>query len=136
VKTREEELEMSEHEIVTRNEQPGEMVNPLPVMVPAVDVYENEKEILLHTDLPGVRKDDITINIDNGKMILSGMRYIPTTGAAAWRELADVEFRRTFAVPQSIDISNVQAELKDGVLHLHLPKSESARPRQIEIATG
>jgi HSP20 family molecular chaperone IbpA len=127
---------MSEHEIVTRNEQPGEMVNPLPVMVPAVDVYENEKEILLHADLPGVRKDDITINIDNGKMILSGMRYIPTTGAAAWRELADVEFRRTFAVPQSIDISNVQAELKDGVLHLHLPKSESARPRQIEITTA
>jgi HSP20 family molecular chaperone IbpA len=127
---------MSEHEIVTRNEQPGEMVNPLPVMVPAVDVYENEKEILLHADLPGVRKDDITINIDNGKMILSGMRYIPTTGAAAWRELADVEFRRTFAVPQSIDISNVQAELKNGVLHLHLPKSESARPRQIEITTG
>jgi HSP20 family protein len=127
---------MSEHEIVTRNEQPGEMVNPLPVMVPAVDVYENEKEILVHADLPGVRKDDITINIDNGKMILSGMRYIPTTGAAAWRELADVEFRRTFAVPQSIDISNVQAELKDGVLHLHLPKSESARPRQIEITTG
>lgn len=127
---------MSEHGIVTRNEQPGEMVNPLPVMVPAVDVYENEKEILLHADLPGVRKDDITINIDNGKMILSGMRYIPTTGAAAWRELADVEFRRTFAVPQSIDISNVQAELKDGVLHLHLPKSESARPRQIEITTG
>lgn len=127
---------MSEHEIVTRNEQPGEMVNPLPVMVPAVDVYENEKEILLHADLPGVRKDDITINIDNGKMILSGMRYIPTTGAAAWRELADVEFRRTFAVPQSIDISNVQAELKGGVLHLHLPKSESARPRQIEITTG
>jgi HSP20 family protein len=127
---------MSEHEIVTRNEQPGEMVNPLPVMVPAVDVYENEKEILLHADLPGVRKDDITINIDNGKMILSGMRYIPTTGAAAWRELADVEFRRTFAVPQSIDISNVQAELKDGVLHLYLPKSESARPRQIEITTA
>jgi len=127
---------MSEHEIATRNEQPGEMVNTLPVMVPAVDVYENEKEILLHADLPGVRKDDITINIDNGKMILSGMRYIPTTGAAAWRELADVEFRRTFAVPQSIDISNVQAELKDGVLHLHLPKSESARPRQIEITTG
>ena len=127
---------MSEHEIVARNEQPGEMVNALPVMVPAVDIFENEIEILLHADLPGVRKDDITINIDNGKMILSGMRYIPTNGAASWRELADVEFRRTFAVPQSIDINNVHAELKDGVLHLHLPKSESAKPRQIEITTG
>ena len=127
---------MSEHEIVARNEQPGEMVNALPVMVPAVDIFENESEILLHAELPGVRKDDITINIDNGKMILSGMRYIPTTGAATWKELADVEFRRTFAVPQSIDVNNVHAELKDGVLRLHLPKSESAKPRQIEITTG
>lgn len=127
---------MSENEIVARNEQSGEMVNQLPVVVPAVDIFENENEILLHADLPGVRKDDISINIDNGKMILSGMRYIPTTGAAAWQELADVEFRRTFAVPQSIDINNVHAELKDGVLRLHLPKSEAARPRQIEITTG
>jgi len=127
---------MSEHEIVARNEQPGEMVNSLPVTVPAVDIFENESEILLHADLPGVRKDDITINIDNGRLILSGIRYISTTGALAWRELADVEFRRTFAVPQSIDINSVHAELKDGVLHLHLPKSESAKPRQIEITTG
>jgi len=127
---------MSEHEIVARNEQPGEMVNSLPVTVPTVDIFENESEIMLHADLPGVRKDDITINIDNGRLILSGIRYISTTGALAWRELADVEFRRTFAVPQSIDINSVHAELKDGVLHLHLPKSESAKPRQIEITTG
>lgn len=127
---------MSEHEIVARNEQPGEMVNSLPTAAPAVDIFENETEILLHADLPGVRKDDITINIDNGKLTLSGMRYISTTGAVAWKELADVEFRRTFAVPQSIDINSVHAELKDGVLHLHLPKSESAKPRQIEITTG
>jgi HSP20 family protein len=127
---------MSDHEIVARNEQSGEMVNALPVMVPAVDVFENESEMLLHTDLPGVRKDDITINIDNGKMILSCTRYIPSDGVATWRELADVEFRRTFAVPQSIDINNVYAELKDGVLQLHLPKSESAKPRQIEITNG
>jgi len=127
---------MSEHEIVARNEQPGEMVNSLPTAAPAVDIFENETEILLHADLPGVRKDDITINIDNGRLTLSGMRYISTTGAVAWKELADVEFRRTFAVPQSIDINSVHAELKDGVLHLHLPKSESAKPRQIEITTG
>jgi HSP20 family molecular chaperone IbpA len=127
---------MSEHEIVARNDQTGEMVNSLPTTVPAVDIFENESEILLHADLPGVRKDDITINIDNGRLLLSGMRYITTSGAVAWKELADVEFRRTFAVPQSIDINSVHAELKDGVLHLHLPKSESAKPRQIEITTG
>jgi len=127
---------MSEHEIIARNEQSGEMVHQLPAVIPAVDIFENEGEILLHADLPGVRKKDISLNIDNGKMTLSGVRYLPATGAATWRELADVEFRRTFAVPQSIEIANVHAELKDGVLRLHLPKSESAKPRQIEITTG
>jgi HSP20 family protein len=127
---------MSENEIVARTEQPGELVNQLPVATPAVDVFENESEILLHTDMPGVLKDDISINIDNGKMILSGIRKLQSTGSTTWCELTDVEFRRTFAVPQSIDVNKVHAELKDGVLRLHLPKSEAAKPRQIEIKAG
>ena len=127
---------MSENEIVARTEQPGELVHQLPVVTPAVDIFENEGELLLHTDMPGVLKDDISINIDNGKMILSGIRRLQSTGSATWRELTDVEFRRTFAVPQSIDVNKVHAELKDGVLRLHLPKSEAAKPRQIEIKAG
>lgn len=128
---------MSENtELVTRNEGPGELVHRLPVAAPAVDIYENEHEILLHADMPGVVKDDIAINIDNGKMTLSGFRRLQSTGASAWREFTDTEYRRTFSVPQSIDIAKVHAELKDGVLRLHLPKSEAAKPRQIEITAG
>lgn len=127
---------MSENEIVARTEQPGELVHQLPVAAPAVDIYENDAEILLHADMPGVFKDDISVNIDNGKMILSGMRRLQSTGSANWRELIDTEFRRTFAVPQSIDVNKVHAELKDGVLRLHLPKSEAAKPRRIEIKAG
>jgi len=127
---------MSENEIVARNEQPGELVHQLPVAAPAVDIYENDAEILLHADMPGVLKDDISVNIDNGKMLLSGTRRLQPGGSAGWRELTDVEFRRTFAVPQSIDVNKVHAELKDGVLRLHLPKSESAKPRRIEIKAG
>ena len=124
---------MSENEIVARTEQPGDLVHQLPVAAPAVDIYENDAEILLHADMPGVLKDEISVNIDNGKMILSGIRRLPSTGSATWRELSDIEFRRTFAVPQSIDVNKVHAELKDGVLRLHLPKSEAAKPRRIEI---
>lgn len=128
---------MSENtELVARNEQRGDLVNQLPLTTPAVDIFENEGEILLHAEMPGVMKEDIAINIDNGKMLLSGVRKVETTGAASWREFADTEFRRTFSVPQSIDIDKVHAELKDGILRLHLPKSESARPRQIEITAG
>jgi len=62
-----------------------------------------------------------------------GLRNLETTGSAQWEEFGDVEFQRTFSVPQTIDMEKVVAELKDGVLHLHLPKSEAAKPRQIEI---
>jgi len=128
---------MSENtEVVTRKEQAGELVHQLPVVAPEVDIFESEAEILLHADMPGVIRDDIAINIDNGKMTLSGMRRLQASGAATWQEFGEVEFRRTFSVPQSIDIEKVHAELKDGVLRLHLPKSEAAKPRQIEIKAG
>ena len=129
---------MNEHnEMVTSNNQADTMTQQqLPVMTPEVDIFENEHEILLHADMPGVTKEDISINIDNGKMRLSGIRRLPTGGAATWREFGDVEFRRNFSVPQSIDTDQVRAELKDGLLCLHLPKSEAAKPRQIEITAG
>jgi HSP20 family protein len=125
---------MSEQtDLITRTERPMEKTEALPVLVPAVDIFENEHEILLHADLPGVTKEDLQVHIDNGKMTLSGIRRIQTAGARTWREFGDVEFRRHFSVPQTIDIEKVHALLKDGVLKLHLPKSEAAKPRQIEI---
>ena len=101
-----------------------------------VDIYENEDEILLHVDMPGVEKDNIKVNINNGTLTLSAVRQLETKGVSTWEEFGDVEYRRSFSVPQSIDIGKVDAELKDGVLRLHLPKSEAAKPRQIEIKTG
>jgi len=123
-------------ELVARTGQSGEFTNQLPLSMPAIDVFENDSEILLHADMPGVVKDDISVNIDNGKMTLTGIRRLHTTGVANWREFKDTEFRRIFSVPQSIDIDKVHAELKEGVLRLHLPKSDVAKPRQIEIITG
>ncbi len=100
---------------------------------PLVDIYENDDEILLHVDMPGVDKKDVTVNIDNGQLVLSGLRKVEATGSAQWEEFSDVAFERTFSVPQTIDMEKVGAELKNGVLYLHLPKPEAAKPRQIEI---
>jgi HSP20 family molecular chaperone IbpA len=130
---------MSEQtELMTRDEKSGpvQLADQLPILTPAVDIFENENEILLHADMPGVNKDDISVNIDNGKLSLSGVRRLNLTGTATWREFANAEFRRTFAVPQSIDVEKVYAQVKDGVLRLHLPKSEAAKPKQIEITIG
>jgi HSP20 family molecular chaperone IbpA len=64
------------------------------------------------------------------------VRKLEISGAASWEEFGNVEFVRNFSVPQTIDVEKVEAELKDGVLTLHMPKSEEAKPRQIEIKTA
>jgi HSP20 family protein len=120
-------------EIVTREENLPESSRPIPAVAPVVDIYENEDEILLHADMPGVLKEDVSVNVDNGKLAISGIRRLTAAGAVNWAEFGDVEYQRTFSVPQTIDVAKVNAELKDGVLKLHLPKSESAKPRRIEI---
>lgn len=120
-------------EVATREESSLERSQDVPHIAPLVDIYENNDEILLHVDMPGVDKKDISVNIDNGKLYLSGIRRIEPIGSAQWEEFGPLEYMRTFSVPQTIDSEKVNAELKDGVLRLHLPKSEAAKPRQIEI---
>ncbi|MEW6291193.1 MAG: Hsp20/alpha crystallin family protein [Thermodesulfobacteriota bacterium] len=120
-------------ELVKREETTPERSRQMPAVSPVVDIYENSDEILLYADMPGVAKDDITVNVDNGKLTISGVRKLAAAGAANWAEFGDVEYSRIFSVPQAIDVAKVNAELRDGVLKLHLPKSEAAKPRQIEI---
>lgn len=128
---------MSEKKDITvREEELNERNRQIPTVAPLVDILENNDEILLYADMPGVTKENISINIDNGRLALSGVREVKSVGAVAWEEFADLEYRRTFSVPQSIDVARVNAELKEGVLLLHLPKSEAAKPRQIEIKVG
>lgn len=123
-------------EIAVREETLSERNRHIPTVAPVVDILENPDEILLYADMPGVSKDEVTVNIDNGRLALSGIRKMKTAGAASWEEFGEVEFRRVFSVPQTIDVGKVNAELKDGVLQLHLPKSEAAKPRHIEIKAG
>jgi HSP20 family molecular chaperone IbpA len=120
-------------EIAKRTENMVEKQQDLATSAPLVDIYENDEEILLHADMPGVTKDKIIVNVDNGKLEISGVRKLQTKGAESWQEFGDVEYRRVFSVPQTIDIAKVNAELEDGTLKLHLPKAEAAKPRTIEI---
>jgi len=123
-------------ELVKTEKEMVEKSRPIPTVAPVVDIYENDDEILLHADMPGVEKDKITVNVDNGTLTITGVRELETKGVATWEEFGNVEYRRNFSVPQTIDVEKVNAELKDGVLRLHLPKSEAAKPKQIEIKTG
>jgi len=123
-------------EIVRNDDKNLEKTRQLYEVRPAVDIYENEDEFVLHADMPGVTKQDISVNLDNGTLFLSGVRKLPVQGAPGLEEFYDIEYVRSFSVPQTIDVSKIEAELKNGVLRLHLPKSEAVKPRQIEIKTA
>jgi HSP20 family molecular chaperone IbpA len=121
-------------DLTTRKESMLEKRQEIRRAVPLVDIYENDEEILLFADMPGVAKESITVNVDNGKLEISGIRNLKVTGSSSWQEFGDIEYRRVFSVPQSIDVDKVNAELKEGVLKLHLPKTEAAKPRTIQIS--
>lgn len=120
-------------ELTKREEMEVVKDRQAPVIAPVVDIYENDKEILLHADMPGVTKEQVNVNVDNGKLSITGTRSFDKVGAAQWEEFGNLQYRRTFSVPQSINVNGVNAVLRDGVLELHLPKSEAAEPRQIQI---
>ncbi len=125
---------MSDRKDIAKKENNAiEKTRALRSVTPSVDIYENDQEILLIADMPGVHKDNVTVNIDNGTLSISGVRRMDNQGATTWEEFTDVEYARNFSIPQTIDVEKVKAELKDGVLTLHLPKSEAAKPRLIEI---
>lgn len=105
-------------------------------VTPGVNIYEDGEEFLLQVEMPGVSKEAIVIDLDNGKLSLSARRELKSSGTPIFNEFGQVEFRRAFAVPQSINSEKVHAEFRDGVLNLHLPKSEAFKPRTIKVKEG
>ena len=101
-----------------------------------MNIYDNPEEILLQVELPGVVKEEITIDLDNGKLTLAASRQTTGDGIGLYTEFGPVDFRRAFSVPQSIDSVKVHAEYRDGVLDLHLPKSDAFKPRTIAVQEG
>jgi HSP20 family protein len=89
--------------------------------VPPVDVYESSERVLIHADLPGVKKDDLRVRIDHRSLVIEGRRS------------ATLGWRREFTLPDTIDAQNITAELTCGVLTLTLPVTERAKPRTIEV---
>ncbi len=115
--------------------RPGEQTRPGPVFTPAVDIFETDKELTLLADMPGVRANDLSIDLHENVLTLSG-EVEPTEGANevdVLREYRTGKYFREFAVSEIIDQAKIKAEIKDGVLKLRLPKVEAAAPRKITV---
>ena len=104
--------------------------------MPTVDISETEGEYLIKAELPEVRKEDVKVTVENGVLTLQGERRQEKEekGKRFHRvECSYGSFVRSFTLPESVDESSVKAEYKDGVLNLHLPKSEKVKPKAIDV---
>ena len=104
--------------------------------IPAVDVLENEREIVLQAELPGMNKDDIEIELTGETLTLSGERKLEPAQRGEHFHRIERQYgpwQRTFQIEVPIDTAHVAASYDDGVLTVHLPKQEAIKPRQIAI---
>jgi HSP20 family molecular chaperone IbpA len=113
----------------------AEQTRPGPVFTPAVDIFETEVELTLLADMPGVKAKDLSIDLREGTLTLSGETEFPegANETEVFREYRTGRYFREFSISELIDQAKIEAELRDGVLKVRLPKAEAAKPRQIKV---
>lgn len=111
---------------------------PTAYLVPRVDVVEDSNGITLLADLPGVKKDGLDIKVDGATLSLEGAVALdaPQTLDAVFAEVRASRYRRSFTLSNELDTTAIDAQLKDGVLKLRIPKVAEAQPRRIEVRVG
>ena len=103
---------------------------------PALDLYQSNDNVVAVVELPGMRKEDIDISLHDNTLTISGERKHETKGGenAERTERYVGTFRRSIALPTSVDAKKVSATYEDGILKVSLPKAEEAKPKQIQVS--
>lgn len=116
----------------------AEGAQPQPCVVPPVDVFENDNAITLLADLPGVARDQLQVRVDGDTLTLEATAS--TAGPAdlelVYGEAQCPTYRRQFTLSRELDPGRIEAQLRDGVLRLTIPKAEEAKPRRIQVQVG
>ena len=102
---------------------------------PALDLYQNNDNVVALVELPGMRKEDIEISLHDGMLTIAGERKAETgqEESATRTERFTGKFRRSITLPTRVDANKVNATYKDGILTVTLPKAEEAKPKQIQV---
>ncbi len=129
-----------ELQVKTKEEAPakGERVRPGRVFLPAVDIFETPEALVLVADMPGVTADKVMVDLKDNHLVIAG-EVAPPIGQGETmieQEYYTGDFQREFHVGSLVDQGKIEASMKDGVLHLVLPKVEKAKPRKIEVKTA
>jgi HSP20 family protein len=104
---------------------------------PAVDIYEDGEKITLRADLPGVTKDRLNVRVENQSLIIEGQVQfeLPEGAEASYADVRSSMYRRSFSLGGELEMEKIEANLKDGVLTLRIPKRPELRARKIQIQT-
>jgi HSP20 family protein len=110
----------------------------LTAVLPAVNLYEREHEVVIVADMPGVSEKNIDITVEKHLLTVSGkVDWTEPAGyELRYREFGPAEFRRVFSLTSDLDADNIKAVVKNGVLTLTLPKTEKAKPRKIAVTSA
>ncbi len=100
---------------------------------PAMDIEEKDETYYATVDLPGLKKEDIKIDLQDSVLTISGERVSTAKGEGRHTERVHGQFLRSFTLPHQVDAEKIEAKFEDGVLHVTLPKSETAKARSIKI---
>ena len=120
---------------VRKNGEKDEMMT-VAEWAPLVDIVEDDHEYLIKAELPEVKKEEVKVTVQDGVLSLAGDRKFlkeETNKKYHRLERAYGSFVRTFSLPEDADETKVTADFKEGILQVHLPKSEKARPKNIEV---
>ena len=114
----------------------GQETMTLADWAPTVDIAESDAEYLIKVELPEVRKEDVKVNVHQGVLTIQGERKMEReeTNKKYHRvERSYGSFARSFTLPEDVEEDGVRARFKDGMLHVHLAKTEQARPKSIDV---
>ena len=103
---------------------------------PAMDILESKDEYIIRAELAGFKKDDLNVELKNGTLTVSGERKpeeLPEGVQYRSAERVNGKFVRSVILPKTVNEDGIQASYKDGVLEMHVPKAEKAKPRQITV---
>jgi HSP20 family protein len=127
-------MEMKQKELEQRRQGAQE---PTP-LTPAVDIVEDADGIRVTADMAGVSKDHVSIGVEGDTLTIEGIVGLGENAALqpVYQEVGVAHYRRSFVLSRDLDTERIEAQMRNGVLTLRMPKREQAKPRRIEVRTG
>ena len=129
---------MNEVQAPARQDETSNTSQDTRALLPRVDVLEDEAGITLLADLPGVPRDQLELKVEGDTLVIEGVMapFTPEKLEPVYAEVRLPRYRRSFTLSRELDTSRIDANLKDGVLTLRIPKQANAQPRRISVQAG